>query len=324
MQASRPPTGALFALTSLCLLGCAPAPLRGLAVPSEREATEPERSVRQLGRVEVEVFSKSVPGGYVVGLHVHNRAPRAFVIAPSFGFHELDVFRAGDGGAASIDSLRWEELPSAPLDVRESEEELRGALLRPGESLQLVSVIVTTPDWVALEGTLGMFLFPAARPSAVTLRRFRVEVPLPHDKAAAVGLPASGPPSVEAGYVFESNGQHAIGVRVRNTTAAPVVLSFESWLLATSMSFPDGSMILTGRGRVYTCSWRPTPTMCTGLAGVMLAPGGAATLLAEAHLCEQDGLGPIEVTYEFGAPGLPCQGDAWLRGEFNADKLALE
>jgi hypothetical protein len=259
-----------------------------------------------------------------VGLHVHNRALRAFVIAPSFGFHELDVFRAGDGGAASIDALRWEELPSAPLDVSESEEELRGVLLRPGEDTRLVSVVVTTPDLVALEGTLGMFLFPAARPSAVTLRRFRVEVPLPHDKGAAVGPAASGSPRVEAGYVFESNGQHAIGVRVRNTTAAPVVLSFESWLLATSMSFPDGSFTLTMRGRGYTCSWRPTPTMCTGLAGVMLAPGEAATLLAEANLCEQDGLGPIEVGYEFGAPGLPCQGDTWLRGEFTADTLPIE
>ena len=90
------------------------------------------------------------------------------------------------------------------------------------------------------------------------------------------------------------------------------------------MSFPDGSFTLTMRGRGYTCSWRPTPTMCTGLAGVMLAPGEAATLLAEANLCEQDGLGPIEVGYEFGAPGLPCQGDTWLRGEFTADTLPIE
>jgi len=317
--------GALSVLTTVCALGCAPAPLHGLAAMTSEDASHAAaRTVPRLGRVQVEVFSKSVPGGYVVGLHVHNRAQRAFVIAPSVGFHELDVFWAGDGHAAAIASLRWEELPSTPIEVGETEGELRGALLRPDEDIRLVSVIVTTPDLVALEGTLGMFLFPAARPSAVTLRRFRVEVPLPHDKDAEMGSPAFGSPSVETGYVFESNEHHAIGIRVRNTTASPVVLSSESWLFATSMSFPDGSFTMSTRGRGYTCSWLPVRTMCTGLDGVMLAPGEAATMLADAHTCERGDLGRIEVSYEFGAPGLPCQGDTWLRGEFTADTLPIE
>lgn len=323
MQVSGPHVRALCFVTSACLLGCSLGSLREPTMSPSRSVSHSPARVLPRPRIQVHGFTEVVAGGYLVGVRIHNRTQRAFILGQRSGMYALQPLGAVELELMIDASNAWEELASERLAEDQRDESMSGVLLRPGESVRLGQWVARDEKAVALEGTFGLHVTAVADPAHEMMRYFRFRSPIP---AVEVNqLPeerAPSLPTVEGEYVLEADGRAAVGVRLHNTSETAMVLPASESLFVRSISFPDGS--ITVSSRTYLCSYAVPPSMCAVLSGVVLLAGEHVTVLDDTRICDEDSREDVEVTYRLGAVSLPCQGDGWLRGEFTADVQALE